>query len=204
MIEIDEVLVPMIALSLSTGHSAARILRLTSSFSTAVSTMKSHSASPSSPGAGTIRAERRLALALADRVLGDLARHVAVDGGDAGLDAVFRHVVERDLEAGERAYMGDAAAHLTGADDAYPVNVHVRSLALRAIPKNAPSGSTAKRAASPLSGVPYSQCRRLCRSWERHRSEPDTGSAPAAFVSVFRMILSEKGATFRRHAINLT
>jgi hypothetical protein len=34
------------------------------------------------------------------------------------------------------------------------VNVHVRPLALRAIPKNAPSGSTAKFVGSPLSAVP--------------------------------------------------
>jgi hypothetical protein len=71
--------------------------------------------------------------------------------------------------------MGDAAAHLTGADDAYPVNVHVRPLALRAIPKNAPSGSTAKFVGSPLSAVPPS-----CRFLERC-AEPNTGSAPATF-----------------------
>jgi hypothetical protein len=53
--------------------------------------------------------------------------------------------------------MGDAAAHLTGADDAYPVNVHVRPLAFRAIPKNAPKPvcSTAKPLASTPPGAPF-------------------------------------------------
>ena len=95
--------------------------------------------------------ERRLPLAFADGVFRHLARHVAVDGGDAGLDPLLRNVVERDIEAREGAHMGDAAAHLTGADDAYPVNVHVRPLAFRAIPPNAPRRcSTAKRGAPPL------------------------------------------------------
>ena len=98
--------------------------------------------------------ERDLPLLFRDRFFADLSRQIAVDGGDAGLDPLFRHVVERDLEARERAYMGDAAAHLTGADDAYPVNVHVCPLALRAIPKNAPSGSTAKCVRPPSSAVP--------------------------------------------------
>ena len=34
------------------------------------------------------------------------------------VDALGRDVVEHDVEAGERADMGDAVAHLTGADDA--------------------------------------------------------------------------------------
>ena len=35
----------------------------------------------------------------------------------ACLDAILGHVVERDVEAGERAHVGDAGPHLAGADD---------------------------------------------------------------------------------------
>ena len=62
--------------------------------------------------------ERRLRVLFLDDVLGDLARHVAVDGREPGLDAVGRDVVERHGKAGERADMGDAVAHLAGADHA--------------------------------------------------------------------------------------
>src|SRR5690606_5344138 len=57
-----------------------------------------------------------LLLPLAER---DLPRHIAVDGGDAVLDARGGDVVELDLVACQGGYMGDAAAHLAGADDAY-------------------------------------------------------------------------------------
>src|SRR5580704_13248859 len=56
VIEIDDVLVPMIASGLRTGHSAENILSLTSSFSAAVSITRSQSAMASSASAGVIRA----------------------------------------------------------------------------------------------------------------------------------------------------
>ena len=62
--------------------------------------------------------QRVLSLILADGVLGNLARHVAVDGRHAGLDALARHVVQHDWKARQRANMGNAVAHLSGAD--YP------------------------------------------------------------------------------------
>ena len=62
--------------------------------------------------------ERRLAVLLGDQLARDLPRQVAVDGGEPGIDAVGRDVVEQDVDAGERADMRDAVAHLTGADHA--------------------------------------------------------------------------------------
>ena len=55
---------------------------------------------------------------LGDALAADLARHVAVDGGERLLEARRRDVVEHDRNAGERADMGDAVAHLARADDA--------------------------------------------------------------------------------------
>ena len=43
---------------------------------------------------------------------------IAVDGGEARLDALRGNIVERDVIAGKGANMGDAVAHLTGANDA--------------------------------------------------------------------------------------
>ncbi len=55
VIEIDEVLVPMMASGLSAGQSAAKILRLTSSFSVAASITRSQSAKSSMVSAGAMR-----------------------------------------------------------------------------------------------------------------------------------------------------
>jgi hypothetical protein len=62
--------------------------------------------------------EGGLALFLADALAAHLPGHVAVDGCDPGFDPVGGEIVELDVEAGERADVRDAAAHLTGADDA--------------------------------------------------------------------------------------
>jgi hypothetical protein len=62
--------------------------------------------------------ERRLPVAIGDGALGDLTGHVAVDRGKAGIDAIFREIVEPDVESRERTDMGNAAAHLSRADDA--------------------------------------------------------------------------------------
>ena len=75
--------------------------------------------------------ERVLAVLLADRLFGDLPRHVAVDGGHAGLDAVRFQIIEKDGIAGERAHMRDSVAHLAGADYPDTLNfdhVFVRSM----------------------------------------------------------------------------
>ena len=73
--------------------------------------------------AGLMRAERGLAVVVADRLLADLPRHVAVDGRHAGLDAVARHVVQHHRIARQRADMGDAVAHLPGADHPDTLNI---------------------------------------------------------------------------------
>ena len=62
--------------------------------------------------------DRRLALFVADALAADLARQVAVDGGNPLGDAVGDDVVEQHVKAGQRADMGDAVAHLAGADHA--------------------------------------------------------------------------------------
>src|SRR5206468_1683565 len=62
--------------------------------------------------------ERTLTVVLADGLLADLPRHVTVDGGNAGLDAVGVDIVELHVEARQRTHMRDAAAHLTSADHA--------------------------------------------------------------------------------------
>ena len=49
---------------------------------------------------------------------GDLAAHVAVDRADRMLEHFVVDVREPDVITGKRADMGDAAAHLSGADDA--------------------------------------------------------------------------------------
>ena len=59
-----------------------------------------------------------VALLLADALAADLPRQVAVDGGEALGDAFGGDVVEQNVEARERAHVGDAVAHLAGADHA--------------------------------------------------------------------------------------
>ncbi len=61
--------------------------------------------------------ERVLALLVADALAADLARQIAVDGGECGRDAVGRNVVEQDMIAGQRTNVGDTVAHLARADD---------------------------------------------------------------------------------------
>src|SRR5262249_44363165 len=62
--------------------------------------------------------ERRLPLLFGDALATHLPCHVAVDGGDPGLDPVGGEVVELDVKSGKRADMGDAATHLPRADHA--------------------------------------------------------------------------------------
>ncbi len=123
VIEIDDVLVPMIASGFSAGHRlgedrALDVLLLGRGLdhevavAEVVERLRRRDAR-----------ERGLARLLGEVALGDLARHVAVDGGKAGLDAVGRDIVEQHVEAGERADMGDAVAHLPGADDADLANL---------------------------------------------------------------------------------
>ncbi len=62
--------------------------------------------------------DRRLAFFVADALAADLARQIAIDGGNPRTDAVGDDVVQQHVEAGQRADMGDAVAHLAGADHA--------------------------------------------------------------------------------------
>ena len=68
-------------------------------------------------------AERRLAGLLGELAVSDHAGQVAADGGEPLLDAVRRDIVEQHLVAGQRGDLGDAAAHLPGADDAHSLDM---------------------------------------------------------------------------------
>ena len=123
VIEIDDVLEAMIASGFSDAHRSANILRLMSSFSAAdldhdVATRH---------GVEFFRRlderQRVFAGVLSDRFLGDLLRHIAVDGRHAGLDAIARHVVQHHGIARQRADMGNAVAHLPGADHPDTLNI---------------------------------------------------------------------------------
>src|SRR6185503_7653841 len=72
--------------------------------------------------------ERGPPVVLGDQLLGDLPRHVAIDRGKTGADPVGRDVVEEDCEAGERADMRDAVAHLTGTDNADLANFELHAV----------------------------------------------------------------------------
>ena len=118
VIEIDDVLVPTIASGLSEEQSAEKICRLTSSFSVAASMTRSHSPKSSYFSAGLMRLSAAWRSSSLIRLRSHLPSHVAVDGRDPGLEAVGIDIVEPDVEAGERADMRDAAAHLPRADHA--------------------------------------------------------------------------------------
>src|SRR5690606_33033452 len=60
----------------------------------------------------------RLPLLLGDGLLGDLPRHVAVDGGKRLLDAIGGYVVQLHIEARKRTDMGNTRAHLSRSDHA--------------------------------------------------------------------------------------
>ena len=66
--------------------------------------------------------DRGLALLVADALATDLPCQVAVDGRQSCRDAVGGDVVEQNVIARQRADVGDAVAHLAGADDADLVN----------------------------------------------------------------------------------
>jgi hypothetical protein len=59
----------------------------------------------------------RLLLLLGDALAADLARHVAVDRRQRLLEARRGDIVDHDRDAGQRADVGDAVAHLARADD---------------------------------------------------------------------------------------
>ena len=54
----------------------------------------------------------------------NLAREVARDRGEPGVDAGFRDIVESDFDSGQRADLGDPRAHLAGPDHPDFVYVH--------------------------------------------------------------------------------
>jgi len=54
----------------------------------------------------------------------NLAREIAGDGGQTGIDARFRNIIESDFDAGQRADLGYSRAHLAGPDHAHFIYVH--------------------------------------------------------------------------------
>ena len=73
VIEIEEVFVARMASGFSDAHTSEKILRLTSSFSVAVSITRSQSDSASYFSAGLMRASAALAIVFADQLSADLA-----------------------------------------------------------------------------------------------------------------------------------
>ena len=95
-----------------------KILRLTSSFSEAASITRSQWPSLSRVGSDEDALEDRLALGFVHLPPRHLARKVAIDGGERGVDALLGDVVEGDVQSRLSRDLGDAGAHLPGADDA--------------------------------------------------------------------------------------
>ena len=118
VIEIEEVLVARMALFLSFGQRSMKILRLTASSSVAASMTRSASPTACRSDAHADALQGRLHLRVGDDAARDLARHVALDGGARLVDRLLLQVVEGHVVAGERHHVGDAVAHLAGADDA--------------------------------------------------------------------------------------
>ena len=118
VIEIDEVLVARMASGFSEAHRSVKILRLTSSFSVAVSITRSQSAKASYFSAGLMRAS---ALLRSSSLIAFLPTCRAMLPLMVAMPALMRSG-ETSLSitgiARERADMGDAVAHLPGADDA--------------------------------------------------------------------------------------
>ena len=74
--------------------------------------------------------QRLAALLVGHLAVGDLAGQVAVDGGEAGFDAILGDVVNMDLVSSRSRDMGDTAAHLTRADNS-DIPDHMPSLVVR-------------------------------------------------------------------------
>ena len=123
VIEIDEVLVASSASDRSDGQSSAKILCFSASLSVADSMARSTLGERLERRRRLDPADGGLALRLLDAAGGDLAREIAVDRGETRLDALLADVVQEHLVAGQRADMGDAAAHLARADHAYLVQL---------------------------------------------------------------------------------
>ena len=160
VIEIDEVLVAMIASGFSEAHRSAKILRLTSSFSAADSMTMSQPAMASYFSAGAMRASAALRSSSLISFLPTwrvmLPLMVAMPALMRSLDtSLSSHRIAR-----QRADMGDAVAHLPGADHPHTLNIQrhvlVRSmrrpgscLRLRYLIRIAPCTFTTNRPAIP-------------------------------------------------------
>src|SRR5581483_2415016 len=84
-------------------------------------------------GCGANALERGLHLGVGDDAARDLARHVALDHAARLVDRLLLDVVEGYVVAGQRHDMGDAVAHLAGADDSDRLDVQLHAaLALAA------------------------------------------------------------------------
>ena len=73
-------------------------------------------------------ARARVALALGQLALADAALERLGDPVAARGDQRLGRLEDHDVDTGARGHLGDAGAHLTGADDAHPLNAHCFSL----------------------------------------------------------------------------
>ena len=118
VIEIDEVLVPTMVVGLECRAERGEDLALDLFF---LGRRLDHQIAVAEVLQRFCRAdalERSLALLVGDALAADLTRQVAADGGEPFGNALGDNVVEQHVQAGQRADMRDAVAHLTGADHA--------------------------------------------------------------------------------------
>ena len=118
VIDSDEVLLASRVSGLRIGLSLAKISRLIGSSSVAELDHQIGGGQGLHVGRRGDAFDRYLAVGLGDLLRSNLARHVAADGGKARLDAVLGDIVDQHVKTGEGADVGDAASHLSGADDA--------------------------------------------------------------------------------------
>ena len=124
VIEIDEVFEVRMVCGARCGTSALKIWCLSASRSVAASMTRS--VLPRAARSRSMRdaAERGVALRFGDLAAGDLAIEVAADDLGRPAQRVLGDVVQDHVEAGQREDMGDAVAHLSGADHADALDLH--------------------------------------------------------------------------------
>ena len=120
VIEIEEVLLAMIASGFRLGTRPAKILRLSSSFSLAASITSSQSPNCSIALAGRDPTQRRDLSLFAQDPLADLPAEEIVDPADRGVERRPGDVRQPDLVARLSRHLRDAATHLPGTDHADP------------------------------------------------------------------------------------
>ncbi len=114
-IGIDDVLEARIASGFRASSRPRKIRSLSSTSSLAASIASPASAAAATSVAVAMRASA--AVGIVDLALGGELRERAADRRQRALELLLPHVDERHAQAGDRGDLGDAGAHLAGADD---------------------------------------------------------------------------------------